>query len=335
MALSVQRRRPAARSDAGGTPAYPALLLAQNQHRFYFATIPVHDLFPYCFVSRRNEDPAAGFQRTLNESRADDIAIYLAAGNGSIPTNIVLSAQPGAAFTYDRRTKSVSFQRVPSAFLVLDGQHRLWGYHKCSIEHRVPVAIYEGLTRAIEAKLFIDINTNQRGVPASLLLDIKQIAQIESAREAILRDWFDALKNDPKAPLVGRLSPSQSVAGKISRVAFNRALSPVLDGGVIPNLPDAQRYKLLVNYLNAFDAELSNKRLLFKAAFFEAIWDLFDEVVRITLSQQQDVKQESLQEVIRLLARIDFAGIPHSKKAYVATLQAALRKTVTISQDML
>ena len=128
-------------------PSYPALLLAQNQHRFYFFTIPVEDLFPYCFVARRGEDPIRGFQRSLNEDRADDIAVYLSSGTGSIPSNIVLSAQPRSRFRYSNRSKSVSFDRIPEAFLVLDGQHRLWGYQKCKVRHRVPVAVYQNLTR--------------------------------------------------------------------------------------------------------------------------------------------------------------------------------------------
>ena len=208
--------------------SYPALLLTQNAHRFYFSTIKVDDLFPSCFVSRRGEDPDIGFQRALNEARAEDIARYLASGTGSIPSNIVLSAQENSDFRYERRTKSISFLPAKSAFLVLDGQHRLWGYQKCSVRHRVPVAIYDGLDRAAEARLFIDINTTQRGVPAALLLDIKELAQIESTKEQTLRGLFDRLNDDSESPLVGKLSPSQSITGKISRVTFNRALGPAL-----------------------------------------------------------------------------------------------------------
>ena len=114
--------------------SYPALLVVQNERRFYFATIPVDALFPSCFVARRDEDPLAGFQRALNEPRADDIAKYLAEGNGSIPSNIVLSAEDNADFRYNGKTKSLSFVVVPSAFLVLDGQHRLW----CNGSQRMP-----------------------------------------------------------------------------------------------------------------------------------------------------------------------------------------------------
>jgi DGQHR domain-containing protein len=159
--------------------SYPALLLSQNKVRFYFATIPVDDLFPSCFVSRRDEDALAGFQRALNEPRADDIARYLASGSGSIPSNIVLSAQASAGFTYDHKNKSLSFEPGANALLVLDGQHRLWGYQKCRLRHRVPVAIYQSLTRADEAKLFmilIQPNAEFRR-PSSLISSTLQISR--------------------------------------------------------------------------------------------------------------------------------------------------------------
>lgn len=146
---SIERRKPGRPKKPA---SYPALLITQNRHRFYFTTIPVDDLFQYCFVARRDEDPKIGFQRALTEPRADDIARYLADGAGSIPSNVVLSAQPSAGFAYDRRTKSVSFGRSSKAFLVLDGQHRLWGYSKCSARHRVPVANLRGVVASRRGK---------------------------------------------------------------------------------------------------------------------------------------------------------------------------------------
>lgn len=318
---------------------YPALLMTQNKHRFYFTTIPVDDLFQYCFVARRDEDPGAGFQRSLNESRADDIAGYLAAGTGSIPSNVVLSAQENAQFTYIRKTKSISFAREAAAFLVLDGQHRLWGYHKCSVRHRVPVAIYEGLTRAEETKLFIDINTTQRGVPAALLLDIKELANVEDAKEHTLRQIFDRLNADPKSPLAGKLSASKSLANRISRVTFNRAVGPILSSGVALDAGAENRYKLILNFLNAWDAELLDKSLLLRSAFFESIFDMFGEVVQNTVTSKKSAKQEMIQSTVRPLARLHYFGtggrtlLP--KKSIVAIMQSTLRKTAPISAEML
>lgn len=328
------------KKTAQATASYRALLITQNKTRFYFATIPVDELFPYCFVARRDEDPLAGFQRALNESRADDIARYLSEGTGSIPSNIVLSAQSGANLKYSARAGSISFVPTKSAFLVLDGQHRLWGYHKCPTRHRVPVAIYAGLTRAEEAKLFIDINTTQRGVPAALLLDIKQVAEIETHREQILRDLFDKLGADPRSPLAGKLSPAESLTGKISRVTFNRALSGALNAGVLLHADPDFRYRLILNFLNAFDAELADKRLLTRSAYFEALFELLDEIVRNTIAVHGNAKRQSLQAVVRPLARLDFTAgasgrATPTKKAIVTLMQTTLRRSVTLSEDML
>ncbi|MBL8636213.1 MAG: hypothetical protein JNM40_23515, partial [Myxococcales bacterium] len=47
------------------------------------------------------------------------------------------SAQAIAELTYTRKSKQLNFQRVPEALAVIDGQHRLWGYHLCKLRHRV------------------------------------------------------------------------------------------------------------------------------------------------------------------------------------------------------
>jgi len=325
-----------------GKPAsYRALLVTQNGRRFYFATIPVAELFPYCFVARRDEDPIQGFQRELNESRANDIATYLSSGTGSIPSNIILSAQSVAKLKYQPRAGSISFVPQDHAFLVLDGQHRLWGYQKCKTRHRVPVAIYSGLSRAEEAKLFIDINTTQRGVPAALLLDIKQIAATESDKEHQLRELFDKLKADTSSPLAGKLSPAKSLTGRISRVTFNRAVSAALVSGVLLDADMDNRYRLIVNYLKAFESELpdGSKGLLVRSAYFEAIFDVLDEVVRNSLNLHGNAKQESIQDVVRPLAQLTLSGgstrVLPTKKRIVSLMQTALRRNVALSGDML
>jgi DGQHR domain-containing protein len=326
-------------SDRIKRPSYPAFPLTQNDHRFYFSTIPVGDLYPYCFVSRRENDPEAGFQRSLNTKRAEDIARYLAKGTGSIPTNIVLSAQGNAQINYNSRAKTLSFDRVEKAFLVLDGQHRLLGYHLCKENHkkdlRVPVSIYVNLSRATETSLFIDINTTQRGVPAALLLDIKQVANIETHMEQSLRQLFDRFNKDSKSPLSGKLSPSQSASGKISRVTFNRSLQSVLRSPLMLDVEDEARYTLIRNYLSALDAELDNKKLLTKSAFFEAVFSVFDEAIRIVTTTSGNAKQGSIQSIIRPIAKLDYSTLSDgSAKRIGETMKAAIQKSVSITSDM-
>jgi len=325
--------------------SYTAFPLTQNNHRFFFTTIPVSELYQYCFVSRREEDPELGFQRTLNGSRSEDIAKYLSRGDGSIPTNIVLSAQDIASVKYSARSKTINFSRKERSFLVLDGQHRLLGYHICSdkygLDHRVPVAIYTGLSRSEEAKLFIDINTTQRGVSAALLLDIKQVADIESQLEEELREVFSKLSDDPKSPMAGRLIKGKSARGKISQVTFNRAFQSAYRSGFMADMATHSRYKLIVNYLSSFEAELEDEELLVRSAFFEAVIDIMDEVVRASLSIHKDAKKQSIQKVIRPIAKIDYESVVTggksriTKSTFAELMKSALRKNVKITDNIL
>jgi DGQHR domain-containing protein len=322
------------------TNSYPALVMSQNEHRFYLSSIPVSDLFSHCFVSTRVDDNLEGFQRQLSESRADDIAKYLNQGVGSIPTSIVLSAQSEAKFSYTSRSKLISFDRVEKAFLVLDGQHRLWGYQRCfekyQKDHRVPVSVYENLSRAEETRLFIDINTKQVGVPAALLLDIKQLAQIEGDREATLRKLFDGIRMHPHLAFSKALSPAKSINGKVSRVTFNRAVGQALDSTILQNLDDGKRLSLLVNYLSAFENALDDHKLLTRSAFLEAIFDVFEQAVRQSLLSYKNAKTDSILKVIAPIAKYSYGeatlrSVGQVKKA----VRSALAGTISIDPKML
>jgi DNA sulfur modification protein DndB len=320
--------------------SYPCLIMTQNNHRFFLTSIPVSDLFSWSFVSSRAEDNIEGFQRQVSKTRADDISQYLNHGTGSIPTNVVLSAQEDAGLKYNSRSKTISFERLDKAFLVLDGQHRLWGYQTCldrfKKDHRVPVSIYEKLTRAEEARLFIDINTKQVGVPAALLLDIQHLAEIEKERDTILRDLFDGLRKSPELRLSSFLSPAKSVAGKVSRVTFNRAVGQILESSVFLGLDAKKRFPLLLNYLTAFEQTLEDQSLLTRSAFLEAIFDVFEQAVRQSLLTYKNAKVDSLAKVIRPVAKYSYPdatlrSVGQLKKA----VRGALAGSVTIAANML
>jgi hypothetical protein len=85
---------------------------------------------------------------------------------------------------------------------------------------------------------------------------------------------------------------------------------------------------------------LPDKKTLLRAAFFEAIFEVFDDVVRTTHSQHRNVKQGSIQETIRPLARLELStatggGTRVSKTAVAALLKATLKQRVHISAEML
>ena len=229
---------------------YSVSLVRQGNHRFYTLTMGSDVLAKTCFVSTRDEDPHEGFQRVLDKERAQQIADYIDAGFGTIPTSIVLSAQPEADLRDIGKGKTIEFRPIPKAFLILDGQHRVYGFSLAETALRVPVVVYNGLSRKDESRLFIDINTKQRPVPNELLLDIKKLAEMETDIEKLLGDVFDLFNTEAASPLLGLMIPSARMQGKISRVTFNAALKPLITNFGTSDPEDI--YEALAAYLDAF-----------------------------------------------------------------------------------
>lgn len=171
------------------TVRFKTLECTQNDKTFFVSILPNDVLRSICFVSRRDEDPEKGFQRTLNETRAKDIARYLDELKGTIPSALILSAQDNARFAYDSNKGELSFVTNSNSFMVLDGQHRLYGLIKATKNYSIPVIIFNKLNTAQEVNLFIDINTTQKGVPTTLLLVIK-ISQVEKPKKRIVKDNY-------------------------------------------------------------------------------------------------------------------------------------------------
>jgi len=206
------------------TETYSVSLVTQGKHKFYILSAPSDVLAQCCTVDTRADNPLEGFQRKLDSKRADEIAHYIDEEFGTIPSSIVLSAQPDAELAYSRARRSITFKKTSKSFLILDGQHRVFGFARASSSLRVPVVIYNGLTRAEECRLFIDINTKQRPVPNELLLDIKRLAETETDEESMLSDVFDLFAEEPDSPLLGFMSSAAKAKGKLSRVTFNSAM---------------------------------------------------------------------------------------------------------------
>jgi DGQHR domain-containing protein len=229
---------------------YSVSLVTQGSHRFYTLSMPSDVLAKACFVSTRDEDPHQGFQRLLDRKRAAEIAAYIDNGLGTIPTSIVLSAQPEAELEVVGRGKTLEFKLAPKAFLILDGQHRVYGFSLAKTALRVPVVIYNGLTRRDESRLFIDINTRQRPVSNELLLDIKKLAEYENETEQVLRELFDLFNSDKDSPLLGMLTASKKMDNKITRVTFNNAMKPLVP--VFVDKENQAIYEALSAYLHTF-----------------------------------------------------------------------------------
>jgi DGQHR domain-containing protein len=248
-----------------------AFLVAQGKHRFYSLVLPSDLLAESCMVEPRVENPIDGFQRLLDERRAKSIARYIDAGFGTVPGAVVLSAQSRAHLKFEKETDALTFRKDRKAFLIIDGQHRIYGFKLAKSSVSVPVVIYNRLTRAQECRLFMDINTKQRPVPNELLLDIRRLSEVETETEALLHNVFDLFYTRKDSALAGLLSPAERKKNMISRVTFNAALRSIK--GAFVGAPADEVYAALNAYLracrhglglHAIDENIANP-VLFKA----------------------------------------------------------------------
>lgn len=202
---------------------------------------------------------------------------------------------------------------------------------------RVPVVIYNGLTRAEECRLFIDINTKQRPVPNELLLDIKRLAETETDQEAVLRDVFDLFAKEPDSPLVGFLSQASKAKAKLSRVTFNAAVTPVLQ--VFESLDAPSVYGVLSAYLRVWMEHLqkeSGEAWITNPTLFRAVLAIFQDIAqRVADRYGPEYTVQNFREVVSpLLARVKKGTLKTPGTSYVAlsdTLKKSLRQQFTIA----
>ena len=291
-------------------------LVSQGKHQFYTLTMPSDILAETCVVTTRAEEPKKGFQRELDKKRALEIARYIDDQGGTIPSSIVLSAQAVADLKIVGRGKTLEFNKSPGAFLILDGQHRVYGFSMARTTLRVPVVIYNGLSRRDETRLFIDINTKQRPVPSQLLLDIKQLAETETESEEILREVFDFFNSEIDSAVSGYMSPATAARTKITRVTFNNGVRPLLQ--LFPTRGSDEIYKIINAYLHAVSSEVSKKTLdpmLSKPVIFRAFMAFFPSVAQRYVDKYgTDYAADKFQEILHpvftniSMVRFDKAG---------------------------
>ncbi|BBO80910.1 hypothetical protein DSCO28_14760 [Desulfosarcina ovata subsp. sediminis] len=155
---------------------------------FYNFLIKPSDLLKISHISHkasRDIQDIETYQRMLQPKRLKEIAEYIDDG-GQFPTNIVINIRTKNKLRFEKidNLGESSFGRLYlpnqyAAAMVIDGQHRLYGYaHTERIlkgiddKSTVPVLAYENLLPTKEAKLFVDINCEQVRVNRNLLNEI-------------------------------------------------------------------------------------------------------------------------------------------------------------------
>ena len=293
----------------------PAIKITQDKFTLYVFGMKASEAWPLFTIARRNDDTKEGYQRVLSQARVASVAKFITAKN-AIPVSIVVSLS-GASYSNGKLL-------IPSGKdvgWVIDGQHRLAGAHEAALKGtdiELPFVGFADIDEDTQVQQFLTINTEGRGVPKSLLLDLlnrmpnlspKQIADQRAS------DIGDALRRDETSVFYNRIvvlgSPDRN---QISLNNFARKVAPFVhpDRGRLRQYALERQINIFENYFKAikltFVKEWSKPgSIFFKTVGFGAWMNIFPDLFDRCLSEKSGFRVEDITSYLNLVADFDFA----------------------------
>ncbi|MDM5176729.1 DGQHR domain-containing protein [Massilia sp. DJPM01] len=174
----------------------------------YTFSMKVRDVVTISYVAVRGKDDEVGaVQRPLSIRRINDIKSYIMDGNTFFNSFILNWTDEN----YSPAFAASAVIKIPlqtAAAQVIDGQHRLAGLEQAmeadpAIGDRdILVTLCVGLTTKQAARIFLNINTEQRPVPKSLIFDLfGEVIDDENHATNRATDLARELNDDPTSPL--------------------------------------------------------------------------------------------------------------------------------------
>jgi len=278
----------------------------QDSPRIYVSAISGTWLLEHTTPSWRIDDPEKGFQRVVREKRAREIALAVLDQRRTFPNAIVLATDRSQ---FDIRDAALL---IPSdvKFLVVDGQHRLWAQKFSCYDAEYPCVIHMGLSEVEMARLFLEINDNQKRVPSSLRWDLVRLVRPDDDPDAIAAaEMIFLLATEEQSPLFQRID----LTGEQSEIQLKQgSLAPELKPlftrrSPLFDLPFDQQYQVITQYLIAI-REIDRDRWgkedspFYRARVLRALLRLLPEIVRTI---DQDPTTLMYHHFLPFLERID------------------------------
>lgn len=239
-------------------------------------TMKVRDILSIYYVAVRGVDKTEGaVQRVLNKGRINKVKDYILEGNTFFNSFILNWTDEN--YLPEIKDETIEIELVNSSAQVIDGQHRLAGFEEAIKEDdsigdlNVIVTLCIGLSTKQAAEIFLNINTEQKPVPKSLMFDLfGEVVDDESHSVNRATDIARVLNDEMHSPLYKCLKfpGSPRGVGQIELSTFVTALKEPLKRGGAFSL-----YKL-----TSFDfqkAVVSNFFQAIKEYYVEAkIWNV-------------------------------------------------------------
>jgi DNA sulfur modification protein DndB len=283
----------------------------QTTPRIYVTSLPGRWLLDHTTPSWRLKNPKKGFQRIVKPQRAEQIAISVLDQGRTFPNAIILATDRPE---FPRRDGHLDVP--PSAkFLVVDGQHRLWAQTYSDHEAEYACVLHTGLTEVDMARLFLEINDNQKRVPASLRWDLVRLVRPDADPSVVAAaELTYALASERESPLYQRID----LTGEIPEISLKQgSIAPELKMFVstrvarLKDLDFETHYDILVRYLSAIrsvdpDGWKSGKSPLYKARVLRMLLRLLPLIIKDSRKDPKNLSATVLREYVQ---RIDLNAL--------------------------
>lgn len=227
----------------------------------YIYISKVKDILPIYYVAVRGRDKVEGaVQRVLNRRRIASIKNFVLEGNMFFNTFILNWTDEKCQIKFENDKMLIPL--VNAAAQVIDGQHRLEGL-KMAVEENgeignesIIIIMTQNLSTKDAAKIFLNINTEQKPVPQSLVYDL--FGEVKDKTSYIVRatDIANELHSDVDSPYYQciKLPGSSQGVGKVDLSTIVNSLKTYInEDGVFAryNLKDYEsQYKIICNFFS-------------------------------------------------------------------------------------
>ncbi len=227
----------------------PALKAKMGGRTFYSFVLTPDQLLKIAFVHHRTGDSrfsdlTDSYQRMINKNRVRQIEQFIR-GGGFFPGSIIVNFTR-AFVREDKLCDKPTLQGMqgggePVAVTlppyygcawIIDGQHRLYGFADLREKKTamLPVIAFVNESAHTQAKVFVDINKNQKAVPPDLLWDLYEDLYSESDDPRERQLWMVSciakkLNNDHTSPFRGHIKiPKDDNPGNLSLYSVCNAI---------------------------------------------------------------------------------------------------------------
>ncbi len=298
----------------------PAFKIIQNNIEMLVFCSSVKMIYENFDVSRRIEDKVLGYQRSFSKSRIKEIKNYINQEQGVIPNSILVNLDQGK-YSYSEEEQLLTLNQTESLGLIIDGQHRIKGSYEANPDFKLMVVATLNLSIKQQARLFVTINRTQKGVPASLYLDLLPLLEgdiddfdqegISAERRAT--EIATRLNEDEESPLYQIIRRTGDTGFGISLNEFVNQMKDYVDPqkGKLANLGFEQQYKVFEIYFRSLKAVFleqweDQKSYMFKTVGFGGIMQSFYEIFNLVIQKYKKFDTNNTIEVLKLIQDFKF-----------------------------